>query len=218
MKNGKPQIFKGSVEFTGKVKSMNGRWIWENKENSNIDFGPDEDEIKDVSTEPEPTPESNPPSDSTMQNNKRKKALFSPWIGLTVAFAPYLDKSYKHFDVKEKQLTILPDLTAIARFQLTFGESDDGFIALGAGGFIGAGIVDGLQRIYTAPAAQAELGYSNFGIRETAIIAFPSEDSDEWSHFRTGLFYNLGLFGIEAGFDMITNLGYGGYATVYLNL
>ncbi len=214
VKKGTPQKFKGSVEFSEKVGSMRGQWVWENRGNvEGVDFGPDEDEVVTAVPEEEPVPESVPPT-----QNKKKKALFSPWLGLTVAFAPYLDKSYRHFDIEEKALTVLPDLTGVARFRLTFGKSGDGFVAVGGGAFIGAGIVDGLQRVYVAPVAQAELGYSNVGIRETAVFAFPEDDSDEWSQFRTGVFYNIDPFGIEMGLDMIMNMGYGGYVSLYWSL
>ena len=214
MKKGNPQKFKGSVEFSENVGSMHGRWVWENRgNNEGVDFGPDEEEVETKEPEEENAPESVSPA-----QNKKKKALFSPWVGLTVAFAPYLDKSYKNFDIEEKDLTILPDLTGVVRFRLTFGKTDDGFIAIGGGAFIGAGFVDGLQRVYVAPVAQAELGYSNVGIRETAVFAFPEDDSDEWSQFRTGVFYNFDPFGIEMGMDMIMNMGYGGYVSLYWSL
>jgi hypothetical protein len=84
--------------------------------------------------------------------------------------------------------------------------------------FVGAGLGDGLQRVYIAPVGQAEVGYGRFGVRETAVIALPKDDSKEWMQFRTGLFCGIGWFGIEAGFDFITNLGQGGYATLYWSL
>lgn len=36
--------------------------------------------------------------------------------------------------------------------------------------FVGAGLGDGLQRVYIAPVGQAEVGYGRFGVRETAVI------------------------------------------------
>ena len=72
--------------------------------------------------------------------------------------------------------------------------------------------------MYAAPVGQAEFGYKKFGVRETAVIAIPKDDSEEWMQFKTGLFFGFGMFGIEGGYDFITNLGQGGYVTLYWNL
>lgn len=113
---------------------------------------------------------------------------------------------------------ILPDLVATARVRLGFGENAEWFAAVGAGAYVGAGLGDGLQRVYFAPVAQLELSYKIFGVRETAVIAIPENDSKEWMQFKTGAFVNFGMFGVEAGFDIITNLGNGGYLTLYWNM
>ena len=36
--------------------------------------------------------------------------------------------------------------------------------------------------------------------------------------FKTGLFYGFGMFGVELGYDFVTNLGQGGFVTLYWNL
>ena len=213
MKRGKQQKFKGSVEYPQKTASLNGRWIWENQGNNDgVDFGPEEDEaVLDSIYAAEL-------ASKTAEAEKRRGVHFSPWIGVTGAFAPFKDKNYKAFELEENQLMILPDLTLTARVKVGLGETGNVFVAAGAGVFVGAGLGDGLQRIYVAPVGQAEIGYGHFGVRETAVIAIPQDDSEEWTQFRTGLFFGVGWFGIEAGFDVITNLGQGGYATLYWNL
>jgi hypothetical protein len=202
MKSGKPQKFEGSVNYPQKETSLNGRWIWENQgNNEGVDFGPEEDES--VAESPE---------------ENRQGVRLSPWVGLSAALAPFSDKNYKAFALDKGHLMILTDLMAIARVGFRFGENANMFAAFGAGAFVGLGFGEGLRRGYVAPAMQAEFGYRNFGVRETAIIAIPEDDSEEWMQFRTGAFFNLGMFGAEAGFDLITNLGKGGYLTLYWNL
>ena len=202
MKSGKPQKFEGSVNYPQKETSLNGRWIWENQgNNEGVDFGPEEDES--VAESPE---------------ENRQGVRLSPWVGLSAALAPFSDKNYKAFALDKGHLMILTDLMAIARVGFRFGENANMFAAFGAGAFVGLGFGEGLRRGYVAPAMQAEFGYRNFGVRETAIIAIPEDDSEEWMQFRTGAFFNLGMFGAEAGFDLITNLGKGGYVTLYWNL
>ena len=202
MKSGKPQKFEGSVNYPQKETSLNGRWIWENQgNNEGVDFGPEEDESVAESSE-----------------ENRQGVRFSPWVGLSAALAPFSDKNYKAFALDKGHLMILTDLMAIARVGFRFGENANMFAAFGAGAFVGLGFGEGLRRGYVAPAMQAEFGYRNFGVRETAIIAIPEDDSEEWMQFRTGAFFNLGMFGAEAGFDLITNLGKGGYVTLYWNL
>ena len=213
MKRGKPQKFEGSVNYQQKETALNGRWIWENQgNNEGVDFGPEEDEaVKDSLYALEVAAKA-------AEAEKRRGVHFSPWVGVSAAFAPFNDKNYKAFDLDEGLLMILTDLMAVARIKVGFGENADMFAALGAGAFVGLGFGEGLRRGYVAPAAQVELGYKRFGVRETAVIAIPEDDSEEWMQFKTGVFANFGMFGIEAGFDVITNLGKGGYVTLYWNL
>jgi hypothetical protein len=213
MKRGKQQKFKGSVEYPQKEAALNGRWIWENQGNNDgVDFGPEEDEaVKDSLYALEQTK-------LASEIEGRRGVHFSPWIGVTGAFAPFNDKNYAAFELEKGQLMILPDMTVTTRIKIGFGEKAEYSAAFGAGAFVGAGLGDGLQRVYVAPAGQVEFGFYSFGIRETAIIAIPEDDSKEWTQFRTGLFYGIGWFGVEAGFDFITNLGPGGYATLYWSL
>ena len=213
MKRGNPQKFEGSVNYPQKETSLNGRWIWENQgNNEGVDFGPEEDEaVKDSLYALESAAQAS-------AAEKRRGVHFSPWVGLSVAFAPFSDKSYKAFDLDEGHQMILTDLMAIARVKIGFGENANMFAAFGAGAFVGLGFGEGLRRGYVAPAVQAEFGYKSFGLRETAVFAIPEEDSEEWMQFKTGAFFNFGMFGVEAGFDLITNLGKGGYVTLYWNL
>lgn len=213
MKRGKPQKFEGSVNYQQKETALNGRWIWENQgNNEGVDFGPEEDEaVKDSLYALEVAAKA-------AEAEKRRGVHFSPWVGVSAAFAPFNDKNYKAFDLDEGHMMILTDLMAVARIKVGFGENADMFAALGAGAFVGLGFGEGLRRGYVAPAAQVELGYKRFGVRETVVIAIPEDDSEEWMQFKTGAFANFGMFGIEAGFDVITNLGKGGYVTLYWNL
>ena len=213
MKRGEPQKFKGSVEYPQKEAALNGRWIWENQgNNEGVDFGPEEDEVERDSLKA--VEQARIAAD--LEN--RKGLHFSPWVGISSAFAPFNDKNYKAFAIDKGKLIILSDFTAAARLKFVFGENADMFAAFGAGAFVGVGIADELLRVYITPVAQAEFGYKKFGIRETAVIAIPKEDSEEWTQFRTGVFFGLGMFGIEAGYDFITNLGQGGYVTLFWNL
>ncbi|WP_407442297.1 hypothetical protein [Fibrobacter sp.] len=217
MRRGEPQKFKGSVNYPQKASKLNGRWIWENQgNNEGVDFGPEEDEaVIDSVNAAELAARS---AKECAAVERRRGLHFSPWIGLSAAIATFSDKNYKAFDVDEDALAILPDAIAAARFRIGIGEQAEYTVAIGAGVFAGAGFVDGLQRIYFAPVAQLELGYKSFGLRETAVIAIPETDSEEWMQFKTGLFYGFGMFGVEAGFDVITNLGKGGYLTLFWNM
>ena len=213
MKRGKPQTFSGSVNYQQKETALNGRWIWENQgNNAGVDFSPEEDEaVKDSLYAIEV-------AERAAAAEKRRGMHFSPWVGVSGAFAPFKDKNYKAFGLDKGQLMILTDLAATARVKIGFGENADMFAAFGAGAFVGLGFGDGLQRGYFAPVAQLEFGYRNFGVRETAVIAIPEEDSEEWMQLKTGAFFNFGMFGIEGGFDLITNLGKGGFITLYWNM
>ena len=51
-----------------------------------------------------------------------------------------------------------------------------------------------------------------------SVIAIPEDNSEEWMQFKTGAFVNFGMFGVEGGFDIVTNLGKGGYVTFYWGL
>lgn len=211
MKRGKPQTFKGSVEYKEKATAMNGRWIWENQGNNDgVDFGPEEDEaVLDSIYAAEQAAK-------VAELQKRQGAHISPWVGITGAFVPFSDKNYKAFDLDKNTLMIMPDLVATLRFAYGFGDMGESRISLGAGVYVGAGLGDGeLQRVYVAPVGQFHFDYNNFGLRETAIIAIPEDDSEEWMQFRTGLFYSFGNLGIELGYDFVTNLGQGGYVTLF---
>ena len=213
MKRGNPQKFKGSVEYPQKEAMLNGRWVWENQGNNNgVDFGPEEDEaVQDSLYAVEAAA-------LAEKAEKRRGLHFSPWVGVSGVFAPFTDKHYHAFDLDKNQLMILPDLIAAARLRSGFGESADYFVDFGVGVYVGAGIGGGLQRVYVAPVGQIDLGYKNGGLRETAVIAIPEDDSKEWIQFKTGLFYCFGAFGVELGYDFVTNLGQGGYMTLYWNL
>ncbi len=225
VQHGKPQQFKGAVQFAEKAATMNGRWIWENQGNTEgVDFGPvyDADSLATAKAE-EKAAEEKAAEEKAAEESKaiesRRGTHFSPWVAVSGVFAPYSNKSYLGFkDLEKNDLVIFADGAAAARVRLNFGETGDGFVAVGAGGYIGAAIKGGLLRLYVAPLAQLELGYKNFGFRETAVIAIPEENSKEWMQFRSGLFYKFGFIGIEAGHDLITNLGQGGYVSVFFEM
>ena len=214
MKRGKPQTFKGSVEYKEKATAMNGRWIWENQGNNDgVDFGPEEDEavLDSIYAADQAA--------KVAELQKRQGAHISPWVGITGAFVPFSDKNYKAFELDENTLMIMSDLVATLRFAYGFGDMGESRISLGAGVYVGAGLGDGkLQRVYVAPVGQLHFDYNKFGLRETAIIAIPEDDSEEWMQFRTGLFYSFGNLGVELGHDFVTNLGQGGYITLFWEL
>lgn len=207
--HGKPQKFKGSVEFAQKEKSLIGRWFWENQGNTaGIDFGPEETEQESsAQTKTEP-----------VDTEKKSAIAFSPWAGISASQASFSNKNYKAFGFKKNQPMTLLDLVAAARLKLNFGESNEMSASFGAGFFIGAGFGDGLQRVYTAPVAQAEFAYKQYGFRETVIIAIPKDNSEEWTQFKTGAFMTFGKIGLEIGYNFITNLGQGGFVTFFWNM
>jgi hypothetical protein len=225
VQHGKPQQFKGAVQFAEKAAMMNGRWIWENQGNTEgVDFGPvyDADSLATAQAE-QKAAEQKAAEEKAAEESKaiesRRGTHFSPWAAVSGVFAPYGDKSRIGFkDVEKNDLVIFADGAAAARVRLNFGETGDGFIAVGAGGYIGAAFKGGLLRLYVAPLAQLELGYKDFGIRETAVIAIPEDDSKEWMQFRSGVFYKFGFVGVEIGHDLITNFGQGGYVSVFFEM
>ena len=225
VQHGKPQQFKGAVQFAEKAAMMNGRWIWENQGNTEgVDFGPvyDADSLATAQAE-QKAAEQKAAEEKAAEEFKaiesRRGTHFSPWAAVSGVFAPYGDKSRIGFkDVEKNDLVIFADGAAAARVRLNFGETGDGFIAVGAGGYIGAAFKGGLLRLYVAPLAQLELGYKDFGIRETAVIAIPEDDSKEWMQFRSGVFYKFGFVGVEIGHDLITNFGQGGYVSVFFEM
>lgn len=225
VQHGNPQQFKGAVQFAEKAATMNGRWIWENQGNTEgVDFGPvyDADSLATAQAE-QKAAEQKAAEEKAAEESKaiesRRGTHFSPWAAVSGVFALYTDDSFRGFeDVHKDDPVIFADGAAAARVRLNFGETGDGFIAVGAGGYIGAAFKGGLLRLYVAPLAQLELGYKNFGFRETAVIAIPEDDSKEWMQFRSGLFYKFGFIGVEAGHDLITNLGQGGYVSVFFEM
>jgi hypothetical protein len=225
VQHGNPQQFKGAVQFAEKAATMNGRWIWENQGNTEgVDFGPvyDADSLATAQAE-QKAAEQKAAEEKAAEESKaiesRRGTHFSPWAAVSGVFAPYGDKSRIGFkDVEKNDLVIFADGAAAARVRLNFGETGDGFIAVGAGGYIGAAFKGGLLRLYVAPLAQLELGYKDFGIRETAVIAIPEDDSKEWMQFRSGVFYKFGFVGVELGHDLITNFGQGGYVSVFFEM
>ncbi len=225
VQHGNPQQFKGAVQFAEKAATMNGRWIWENQGNTEgVDFGPvyDADSLATAQAE-QKAAEQKAAEEKAAEESKaiesRRGTHFSPWAAVSGVFAPYGDKSFRGFeDVEKNDLVIFADGAAAARVRLNFGETGDGFIAVGAGGYIGAAFKGGLLRLYVAPLAQLELGYKDFGIRETAVIAIPEDDSKEWMQFRSGVFYKFGFVGVELGHDLITNFGQGGYVSVFFEM
>lgn len=225
VQHGKPQNFKGSVQFAEKSATMNGRWFWENQGNTaGVDFGPEYDVdslavAQAAAAEAEKKAAEKKAAEENKAIESRRGTHFSPWAAITGGMAIFSDESVHGFeDLHEDDAIILADAAVAARVRLNFGETGDGFVAVGVGGYIGAGIKGGLQRLYTAPLAQFEIGYKNFGLRETAVIAIPDDDVKEWMQFRTGAFYKFGFIGVELGHDLVTNLGQGGYLSVFFEM
>jgi len=225
VQHGMPQQFKGSVQFAEKAATMNGRWVWENQgNNEGVDFGPvyDADSLATALAEQQAADQKAAEEKAAAEKaaiEKRRGAHFSPWVAISCGVGIFSDKNHIAFELDEDALVILPDAAAAARVRLNFGETGDGFVAVGAGAFIGAGISDGLQRLYVAPLGQFEIGYKGFGVRETAVIAIPNDEyAGEWMQFRSGVFYNFGYVGLELGHDLITNLGQGAYVSVFFEM
>jgi len=217
VKNGKAATFRGSVDYPEKSTKLNGRWIWENQgNNEGVDFGPEYDADSLANAQDASARERSAAEAAATEN--RRGVHPSLWVGVTGAFAPYANDAAYGYGLKKDDLFIMPDLAAAARAKLGFGENADASVAVGVGGMLGFAIGDGLERVYVAPLAQFELGYKIFGFRETAVFQIAGSNEEQWFQFRSGVFATFGNFGVELGHDLITNVGNGGYLTVFFEL
>lgn len=210
--DGTPAMYKGSVTFAEKAKKMDGRWFWENQGNTaGVDFGPEFD-ADSLSAEQVKSAEEKAAEEASAAE-KRRGAHPSLWVALTGTAAMYGNEAALGYGLEEDDLMILPDVAAAARVKIGFGENAAGFVAAGIGGMIGFAIGDELEKVYVAPLAQFELGYNFIGFRETAIFPIAGSDEEQWLQFRSGVFFALGMFNVELGHALVTDMGNGGYVS-----
>lgn len=142
-------------------------------------------------------------------------------------------------DGKRNFTFYMPDIGAAIRLKYNFGPDANFFATAGAGAMFGMAFAestkkvypdeknpklvtkstDVLKRTYGGLLGQFELGFMNFGIRETAIFHINIDDGPDWHQFRTGAFYGFSLtdrlsLNVELGYTYITNAGKGFYASV----
>lgn len=220
IRNGNPAKFVGSVDFPENSKKLNGRWFWENQGNTaGVDFGPEFD-VDSLAAETASAEETRAAEESarvaTVENLRGVHP--SLWIGATASFAPYANEAAYGYGLEEDDLFVMPDLVATVRGRLNFGENAECWLAVGAGAALGFALGDELEKVYVAPVGQFEIGYRMFGFRETAIIPIAGSDEELWLQFRSGVFAQLGKFGLELGYTIITDVGNGGYITVFFGL
>lgn len=232
--DGTPLLFKGRVQYDNDIAKVDGRWFWENRgKHEDVDFGPEFDEdslatakanaIKDQQTAEEKAQE-----ESRIAAEKRRGIKPSFWAGFTGGGIFYTDNSVCKFigiksrdceDFKEDSYTFgMFDIAAAARIKLYFGKEANVFVSAGVGAAFATMVYDGeRKKTYLAPLGQIEMGYENFGIRETMIFPVESKD-DPWTQFRTGGFYNIGLFSVELGYTIMMNAGGGFFASFGITL
>lgn len=216
--DGTPIRYKGSVQFQEKAAKIVGRWYWENRGNTEgVDFGPeyDEDSLAVANAAAAKAADEAKAEEAVKAADEAKNRSGihpSVWAAVTGVGAIFSDKSALGYGLQKKDLFIMPDIAAAARLRYNFGKDALIFAAVGIGGMVGFAIGDELEQVYMAPLAQFEIGYSKFGFRETAIFPIVTDDEKQWLQFRSGGFYNFGIFSAEAGFTLITNVGSGFYA------
>lgn len=220
VKNGNPAKFVGSVEYPQKSQKLVGRWFWENQGNTvDVDFGPEFD-VDSLAAEKASAEDARMADEAALAaaTEERRGVYPSLWIGATASFAPYANEAAYGYGLKEDDLFVMPDLVATVRGRLNFGENAECWLAVGAGAALGFALGDELEKVYVAPVGQFEIGYRMFGFRETAIIPIAGSDEEQWLQFRSGVFAQLGKFGLELGYTIITDVGNGGYITVFFGL
>lgn len=222
--DGSPAAYAGSVDYPENAAKLNGRWYWENQGNTEgVDFGPEYDEDSLAVAK---VAEEKAVADSMEQKNaadsaaaeKRRGVKASFFAAITGAGVIYDNVAAHGYDLDQKDVFIMPDLSAAARAKFNFGETAEAFLAVGAGGMLGFGIGKDLDKIYVAPLAQFEIGYKRIGFRETAIFPIAGSDEEQWFQFRSGAFFTFGMFGVEVGHSLVTDMGNGAYLSVFLGL
>lgn len=220
IKNGMPAKFVGSVDYPEKSNNLNGRWFWENQGNTaGVDFGPKFD-VDSLAAETASAEEARVADEAaqTAAADSRRGVYPSLWVGATASFAPYANEAAYGYGLKEDDLFIMPDLAAVVRARLNFGENAECWFAAGAGAALGFAVGDELEKVYLAPVGQFEIGYKMLGFRETAVIPIAGSNEELWLQFRSGLFAQFGNLGVELGYTIITDVGNGGYVTVFFGL
>ena len=222
--DGTPAAYAGSVDYPNSATKLNGRWYWENKGNpEGVDFGPEYDEDSLAVAK---AAEAQAAVDSAVQKaaadsaavEKRRGVKASFFAAVTGAGLVYDNVAAVGYDLDQKDLFVMPDIAAAARVKFNFGETADAFLALGAGGMLGFAIGKDLDKVYVAPLAQFEIGYKRFGFRETAIFPIAGSDEEQWFQFRSGAFCSFGLFGVEVGHSLVTDMGNGAYLSAFFEL
>lgn len=241
--NGVPMQYKGSVQFPANTTKIDGRWFMEGNGNTEgVDFGPDYDEdslavAKAEEAKQEQIAAQNIAAEKAAEEANRKGLHFSFWAGITGDIVNYTDRTVCAYmnlvdDTDEVKNTcksgytfFMPDIGAAARLKYNFGPSDDMFVTAGVGGMYGMAFASKekfesiLKRSYAGLLGQFEIGYKNFGIRETMIFHIVIDDAERWNQFRTGAFYgfnvsNKVMLNLELGFTYINNAGNGFYAGI----
>lgn len=222
--DGTPAAYAGSIDYPNNDAKLNGRWYWENKGNTDgVDFGPEFDEDSLTVAQ---AAEAQAAADSIAQKavadsiaaDKRRGVRASFFAAVTGAGLIYDNIAAYGYELEQKDVFLMPDVAAAARVKFIFGESAEAFIAFGAGGMLGFGIGKDLDKGYVAPLAQFEIGYKFIGFRETAIFPIAGSGEELWMQFRSGAFFTFGMFGVELGHSLVTNMGNGAYLSVFLEL
>ena len=227
--DGNPAAYAGSVDYPNSASNLKGRWYWENKTqaaNENavpIDFGPEFDEdslavAKVAEAQAAADSAAQKATEDSIAIEKRRGVKASFLAAVTGAGLVYDNVAAHGYGLDQKDLFLMPDVAAAARVKFNFGETAEAFLALGAGGMLGFGIGKDLDKVYVAPLAQFEIGYKFVGFRETAIFPIAGSDEEQWFQFRSGAFFTFGMFGVEVGHSLVTDMGNGAYLSVFFGL
>ncbi|MCQ2125376.1 MAG: hypothetical protein MJZ25_14450 [Fibrobacter sp.] len=222
--------YKGVVKFDKTAEKVNGRLFWENNAHTEgLDFGPeyDEDSLAVAQQQESIAACENAEkelAEKTEAAEQRKGIQSSFWAAFSGSLVSYTDESVCSYigilskDCQKRDDSYLfktLDLAAAARLRVNFSHWAESFVTIGVGGMVSTAIYDGeIRKTYVAPLAQLEIGYKNFGVRETAIFPIPEDNEATWTQFRTGGFYGIGLLNIELGYTIIMNAGSGFYGSL----
>ncbi len=241
--NGAPMQYKGSVKFPANTIKVDGRWFLEGSGNAEgVDFGPDYDEdslavAKAEETKQQQIAEQKIVEEKAAEESNRKGMHFSFWAGITGNVVNYTNRSVCAYmnriddsdplknTCNSSYTFFMPDIGVAARLKYNFGPDANMFVTAGVGGMFGMayaskeGFESVLKRTYGGLLGQFEVGYKNFGIRETMVFHIVIDDAERWNQLRTGVFYGFNIsdkfmLSPEIGFTYTTNAGSGFYAGV----